>query len=61
VASKDSGALGVQTTALRADVSVLEQDATRAAVTGGVSQRDTIITRADRSLSDGDRVRVKED
>lgn len=61
VASKDSGALGAQTTARRADVSVLEQDATRAAVTGGISQRDAIITRADRDLSDGDRVRLKEE
>ena len=61
VASRDSGALGAQTTASRADVSVLEQDATRAAVTGGVNQRDVIVSRSDRDLSDGDRVRVKED
>jgi len=60
VASRDGGALGAQTFARRADVSLLERDATRAAVTGGVSQRDAIISRADRSLSDGDRVRVSE-
>jgi len=60
VAIRDSGALGAQTIAQRADVSVLEKDATRAAVTGGVTQRDAIITRSDRNLSANDRVRVNE-
>ena len=60
VTTKDS-TLGAQTRAQRVDVSVLDQDATRAAVTGGVSQRDVIITRSDRSLSAGDRVRVNGD
>ena len=54
-------ALGAQTTTERADVSVIEKDATRAAVQGGVSQRDTVISRSDRDLSEGDRVRIKEE
>jgi len=54
------GALGAQTTVERADLSLLEQDSTRAAVQGGVSMRDRIVSRSDRELNDGDRVRVKE-
>lgn len=55
------GALGAQTTVERADVSVVEQDSTRAAVQGGVSLRDSVASRSDRELHEGDRVRVKED
>ena len=60
IVQKD-GALGVQTTVERADLVLLEQDSTRAAVQGGVNMRDRIVSRSDRELHDGDRVRVRED
>ena len=60
IVQRDS-ALGAQTTVERADLSLLEQDSTRAAVQGGVNMRDRIVSRSDRELHDGDRVRVRED
>lgn len=50
--------LGTRHTLSRVTVSVLERDATRAAVSGGLAQGDTLATRGDRTLSDGDRVRL---
>ncbi len=61
VVQQESGALGARMSVARADVTILEQDATRAAVQGGVTQRDTIVARSDRDLADGDRVRVEAD
>ncbi|MCL1855840.1 MAG: hypothetical protein FWF86_08915 [Clostridia bacterium] len=58
---QQEGALGAQTTVERADLSLLEQDSTRAAVQGSVNMRDRIVSRGDRELHDGDRVRVRED
>lgn len=55
------GALGAETTVARAEVSLLDQDSTRAAVQGGVGLRDQVVARGDRELHDGDRVRVKEE
>jgi len=55
------GALGAETTIKRMDVTLVEQDSTRAAVQGGVNSRDSIVARGDRELRDGDRVRMKED
>lgn len=60
ITERDS-ALGAQTTVSRADVTVLDQDGRRAAVQGGVSQRDLIVSRGDRDITAGDRVRIQED
>ncbi|MCL2867598.1 MAG: efflux RND transporter periplasmic adaptor subunit [Clostridia bacterium] len=59
--SMRQGALGTETTAVRRDVTVLDTDATRAALQGGVSFNDSLIARSDRAVSEGDRVRVQED
>ncbi len=61
VITQDSGSLGAKRTVTRADVSVIDQDSTRAAVQGGVSQRDQVVSRSDRDLADGDRVRYEGD
>jgi multidrug efflux pump subunit AcrA (membrane-fusion protein) len=61
VVAQKEGALGAETTVDRVDVSIIDQDSTRAAVQGGAGLRDEIVTRSDRDLSDGDRVRVEED
>ena len=61
IIEQSEGALGAETTVARMDVSLLEQDSTRAAVRGGIGPRDRIVARGDRELHDGDRVRVKED
>jgi multidrug efflux pump subunit AcrA (membrane-fusion protein) len=61
VITSREGALGAETTVSRANVALLEQDATRVAVQGGVSLQDQIVTRGDRELHAGDRVRVRED
>jgi hypothetical protein len=58
--SQDTSALGTVMTVARVDVTILDQDNNRAALNGGVSQRDTIVSRTDRGLSDGDRVRLEE-
>ena len=59
VLRQQDGALGARTTIERVDVNVIDQDATRVAVSGGVGRNDSIIERSDRSLSDGDRVRTE--
>ncbi|MDR1600677.1 MAG: efflux RND transporter periplasmic adaptor subunit [Oscillospiraceae bacterium] len=58
--SQNTSALGTVTTVSRVGVTILEQDNTRAALAGGLSQRDTIVARSDRALGDGDRVRLEE-
>lgn len=60
VVEQQQSSLGVRMSVRRVDVYVLEQDSTRAALQGGVSQRDTIVLRGDRDISDGDRVRLEE-
>ena len=59
IVEQREGALGTETVARRVDVSVLERDSRRAAVQGGLTQWDRLIARSDRSLNDGDRVRVE--
>ncbi len=53
-------ALGIENTLRRADVTVLDKDATRAAIQGGISSSDTLVLRGDRALSSGDRIVVRE-
>ena len=60
VTSQQEGALGARMSVRRVDVYVLDQDSGRAAVQGGLTQRDVVVERSDRSLSDGDRVRLEE-
>ena len=60
ILDRQEGSLGAQTTAKRVDVYVLDKDATRAALQGGVSQRDSLIVRSDRDIQEGDRVRLEE-
>ena len=57
---RQEGSLGSNTYVRRVDVHVLEKDATRAALQGGVSQRDVLALRSDRDINDGDRVRLRE-
>ena len=59
VAEQREGSLGSQMSVRRVDVYVLDQDSTRAALQGGVSQRDLIVARSDRAIQDGDRVRLE--
>ena len=60
VMEQQSGSLGSSLYVRRVDVHVLDRDSSRAALQGGVSMRDTLVTRSERALSDGDRVRLKE-
>ena len=57
---QQSGSLGSSLSVRRVDVHVLDRDSSRAALQGGVSQRDMLVMRSERELSDGDRVRMKE-
>ena len=50
-------ALGLEQTAERVDVTVLEQNESQAAVSGAVSSDDLVVTDTDKPLSSGDRVR----
>ena len=60
VIEQSQSSLGARVTVRRADVFVIDQDSGRAALqTGTISQRDTIAARSDRSIADGDRVRVE--
>jgi hypothetical protein len=54
-------ALGMETRVSRADVNVIDTDATRAALQGGISFGDMLVARSDRAIADGDRVRSGED
>ncbi|MCL1795485.1 MAG: hypothetical protein FWG37_01200 [Clostridia bacterium] len=60
VVTQQEGALGARRSVRRVNVYVLDQDSGRAAVQGGLTQRDVVVERSDRSLSDGDRVRLEE-
>ncbi len=55
------GALGIQSTLVRTNVTVIDRDATRAAVQGAVTMQDKIVARSDRDVVEGDRVRIKGD
>ncbi len=61
VVEQREGSLGSQMSVRRADVYVLDQDNTRAALQGGVSQRELVVTRSDREIQNGDRVRLEEE
>lgn len=61
VLTERDGALGMQTTAARYDVLVLDEDGTRCAVQGGINSRDRLIVRSDRDIAAGDRVRIQGD
>ncbi|GHU68317.1 hypothetical protein FACS1894184_10000 [Clostridia bacterium] len=59
VIEQSTSSLGARVTVRRVDVYITDQDSGRAALqTGAVSQRDLLVTRSDRSIADGDRVRV---
>ncbi len=61
VVDQQESSLGSQISVRRVDVFVLDQDSTRVALQGGVSQRDLIVARSDRDIQDGDRVRLEEE
>ena len=61
VVQQSDSSLGSQMTARRVDVYVLDEDAGRVALQSGVSQRDIVVGRSDRGISDGDRIRFAED
>jgi len=54
-----SGVLGVQKTAVKIDINVIEKDNQNAAIEGGVQTDDLIILRSNKMISEGDRVRVQ--
>lgn len=54
-----SGSLGDTLIVKRVDVQVLDSDQTRAAVQASLTQRDVLVLRSERPLSDGDRIRLK--
>ncbi len=60
VVEQSQSSLGARMTVRRVDVYVLDKDGSRAALQGGVTQRDSIVVRSDRAISDGDRVRLEE-
>ncbi len=61
VVEQQDSSLGAKMAARRVDVYVLDQDSSRAALQGGLSQRDTVVARGDRNIQDGDRVRLSEE
>lgn len=61
VVKQQEGSLGARMSVSRVDVYVLDQDSGRAALQSGLTQRDIVVERSDRSLSDGDRVRLAEE
>ena len=61
VVEQRQSSLGARMSVRRVDVYVLDTDSNRAALQSGVSQRDVIVTRGDRELSDGDRIRIEEE
>jgi HlyD family secretion protein len=58
VVSQQKTPLGASLVAHRVDVELLDSDSYRSAVSGGVSQRDQVISSSDKSVSDGDTVRM---
>jgi multidrug efflux pump subunit AcrA (membrane-fusion protein) len=60
IIERQEGALGARTVVRRVDVYVLESDASRAALQSGVTSRDALVSRSDRDIADGDRVRVED-
>ncbi len=61
VVEQSESSLGARMAVRRVDVYVLDEDSSRAALQGGISQRDTVVARGDRDISDGDRVRLAEE
>jgi|GEM_PF-1545449 len=61
VITQQEGSLGASMSVQRVDVYVIDQDSTRAALQGGVSQRDVLVMRSNRNISNGDRVRLDGD
>lgn len=61
VVDQREGSLGASTTLQRVDVFELDRDSTRAALQGGLSGRDLVVTRGDREVADGDSVRLEGD
>ncbi|MCL1810023.1 MAG: efflux RND transporter periplasmic adaptor subunit [Clostridiales bacterium] len=59
IVSETSGVLGVQKTASKMEVTVTEKDNKNAAIEGGFTQDDLIITRSNKAITEGDRVRVQ--
>lgn len=59
VIQENSTVLGAQSVAARVNVTVLEQDSTRAAVEG-LSRSNQVITGSTKSISEGDRVRLQQ-
>ncbi|MCL1963509.1 MAG: hypothetical protein FWF69_00405 [Firmicutes bacterium] len=60
VVEQEESSLGSRMSVRRVDVYVLDEDSSRAALQSGLSQRDSIVTRSDRSIADGDRVRLED-
>jgi multidrug efflux pump subunit AcrA (membrane-fusion protein) len=61
VVERQESSLGSGMKVRRVEVYSIDKDATRAALQGGITQRDILALRGDRGLSDGDSVRLEED
>ena len=60
VVDRVEDSLSANSTVRQVSVTILDKDATRAAVSGGLSSWDSIVLRSDRDIASNDRVRVKE-
>jgi len=54
------GILGTETVVERIPITVKEQDGTKAAIESALTRQDQVVTQTDGTLSEGDRVRVRE-
>ncbi|MCL1983401.1 MAG: efflux RND transporter periplasmic adaptor subunit [Clostridiales bacterium] len=59
IVGETSGVLGVQKVASKMDVTVTEKDNKNAAISGGFTSDDLIITKSNKTIAEGDRVRVQ--
>lgn len=59
VAEKRESVLGTEQTAVRVDVSLIEKDGVNAAIDAPLSEQQEVILSSNKSISEGDRVRVE--
>ncbi|MCL1809988.1 MAG: hypothetical protein FWG42_09540, partial [Clostridiales bacterium] len=53
------GVLGVQETAAKAEITLIEKDNQNAAIEGGFTGDDLIISKSNKTITEGDRIRVQ--
>jgi hypothetical protein len=59
VVRDESGVLGVQKKAVKVEIDVIEKDNKNAAIEGGFTTDDLIISKSNKIIAEGDRVRVQ--